>query len=129
MTTVRTGRGLGAVTLAANTSADCTFVNEFHPTGSIIARLQTDNATGAGGFIAAPTLDQPRSPLTVQATESNYKQTATTTAPGAPATATPDTAADATDTVPLLRYTLTSLPPATTHGGTWGVRVVHVHDQ
>ncbi len=117
----RTGDAVTAmiqVDLVVGGSADCTFVNVFHPAGRVVLRLVTDNGTATGGFVVEPTPVQPEGPG-VASSESRFKQTATTTAPATPATAVPDTPADATDALPLQRYSADSQPPITTRAGTW----------
>ena len=93
----------------------CTFINAFIPKGSISLAKITEDGTGTASFLVFPA----RGPA------AQYLQSATTTVPGVAARAVPDSAADATDRLPLRAYWIVEQPPAGGPAGGWTLTTVN----
>ena len=87
----------------------CVFTNKFTPAGSISLAKVTEGAIGTASFLVAP----------LEGTPAQYVQTATTTAQGVAADATPNTPADATDHLKLGSYRIVEQSPVSTPAGAW----------
>jgi len=92
----------------------CTFINAFVAKGSISLAKITEGGTGTASFLVFP----------VHGSAAQYRQSATTTTPGVPAGATPDTTADATDHLRLGAYWIVEQPPAGGPAGGWTLTAV-----
>ena len=92
----------------------CTFINAFVAKGSISVAKITEGGMGTASFLVFP----------VHGSAAQYRQSATTTAPGVPAGAVPDTAADATDHLRLGAYWIVEQPPAGGPAGGWTLTAV-----
>ncbi len=102
------------VDVASGEAVTCTFVNVFVPRGSISIAKITEGATGTATFLVAP----------VRGAPAQYLQSATTTAPGVPATALPHSPADATDHLRLGSYRIVEQLPASSPAGGWTLTAV-----
>ena len=100
------------VVLPVNGGADCTFVNTFTPVGALTINLITHGGTSTGGFVVT-TLALPQ--LHAADDPDGLNQSATTTTPGAPATA----SGDPTDALSLGSYNVLSTPPQPVALGRW----------
>ena len=97
------------VTIITGQQLTCMFTNSFTPAGSISIAKVTEGALGTVGFVVQP----------LQGKAAQYLQSATTTAQGTPADATPRTPADATDHLALGSYRVIEETPASTPAGAW----------
>ena len=97
------------VTIITGQQLTCVFTNSFTPAGSISIAKVTEGALGTVGFVVQP----------LQGKAAQYLQSATTTAQGTPADATPRTPADATDHLALGSYRVIEETPASTPAGAW----------
>ena len=93
----------------------CTFINAFVAKGSISLAKITEGGTGTASFLVFP----------VHGSAAQYLQSATTTTPGVAAGAVPDSAADATDHLPLGAYWIVEQPPAGGPAGGWALTAVN----
>ncbi len=107
------------VDVPSGSSVTCTFVNSFVPRGSISLAKVTVGATGTAAFLIAP----------LSGLESEYRQTATTTAPGAAFPSVPDTPADTTDHLRLGAYRITEQAPAGSPAGDWSLTAVECNGE
>ena len=107
------------VTIVSGQQLTCLFTNSFTPAGSISIAKVTEGALGTVGFVVQ----------SLQGTPTQYLQSATTTAQGTPADATPRTPADATDHLALGSYRVIEETPASTPAGAWQVIGVVCNDQ
>ncbi len=107
------------VTVPSAGSVTCTFVNAFVPRGIISLDKITTGATGTASFLVAP----------LRGPAAEYRQGATTTAPGRPVRAVPDTSADATDRLRLGSYRITEQAPAGSPAGDWALRTVECNGE
>ena len=94
------------VEIRSGQSVVCTFVNRFVPRGSISIAKITEGGTGTASFVVTPTTGPPTPHL----------QNATTTTPGVPVDAEPQTPADATDNLRLGTYHIVEQPPLSSTG-------------
>ena len=90
------------VDIPAGGAVTCTFINAFVPKGSIALAKITEGGTGTASFLVFP----------AHGSAAQYRESATTTAPGVAVGAAPDSAADATDHLPLGAYWIVEQPPA-----------------
>jgi uncharacterized repeat protein (TIGR01451 family) len=93
----------------------CTFTNAFVPKGSISLAKISEGGTGTASFLVFP----------AHGVAAQYRQSATTTVPGVAAGAVPDSAADATDRLPLGRYWIVEQPPTLGPAGGWTLTSVN----
>jgi len=106
---LRSTRHSFQVTIVSGQQLTCLFTNSFTPAGSISIAKVTEGALGTVGFVVQ----------SLQGTPTQFLQSATTTAQGTPADATPRTPADATDHLPLGSYRVIEETPASTPAGAW----------
>jgi uncharacterized repeat protein (TIGR01451 family) len=97
------------VTIVSGQQLTCLFTNSFTPAGSISLAKVTEGALGTVGFVVQP----------LQGSPMQFLQSATTTAQGVPADATPRTPANATDHLPLGSYRIVEETPPSTPAGAW----------
>jgi uncharacterized repeat protein (TIGR01451 family) len=116
---LRSTRHSFQVTIVSGQQLTCLFTNSFTPAGSISIAKVTEGALGTVGFVVQ----------SLQGTPTQFLQSATTTAQGMPADATPRTPADATDHLPLGSYRVIEEAPASTPAGAWQVIGVVCNDQ
>ena len=102
------------VTLKSGEVLACVFTNQFTPAGSISIAKVTQGATGTASFLVEP----------LQGTPAQHLQTATTTAQGVAADATPNTPADSTDHLRLGSYRIIEQSPESTPAGAWALTSV-----
>jgi len=102
------------VDIPSGGAVTCTFINAFVPKGSIALAKITEGGTGTASFLVFPAHGSP----------AQYRESATTTAPGVAAGAAPDTAADATDHLPLGAYWIVEQPPAGGPASGWTLTTV-----
>jgi hypothetical protein len=98
-----------SVTITAGSRTVCTFTNRLVPAGAIILSKVTEGGTGTAAF-------------GIESTDGEivaYHQDVTTKTPGVAVDAAPDTAADATDHIPLGAYRIVEQPPLSTISGSW----------
>ncbi len=108
------GRSLGealpvAVTLPSAEGRACLVTNRFTPAGSITLRKTTLGAAGAAGFVIGPAGPDPAGDV--------WRQRATTTSAGVPATA----RGDDTSALPLGTYEIVETSPSGGDGGSWAL--------
>ena len=94
------------VEIHSGESVVCTFVNSFVPRGSISIAKITEGGVGTASFVVTPATGPPTPHL----------QHATTTTPGVPAAAEPQTPADATGNLRLGPYHIVEQPPLSSTG-------------
>ena len=94
------------VEIRSGQSVVCTFVNSFVPRGSISIAKITEGGVGTASFVVTPATGPPTPHL----------QNATTTTPGVPVNAKPQTPADATGNLRLGTYHIVEQPPLSSTG-------------
>ena len=94
------------VEIRSGQSVVCTFVNSFVPRGSISIAKITEGGVGTASFVVTPATGPPTPHL----------QNATTTTPGVPVDAKPQTPADATGNLRLGTYHIVEQPPLSSTG-------------
>ncbi len=94
------------VEIHSGESVVCTFVNGFVPRGAISIAKITEGGVGTASFVVTPATGSPTPHL----------QHATTTTPGVPAAAEPQTPADATGHLRLGPYHIVEQPPLSSTG-------------
>ncbi len=102
-----------AVEIRSGQSVVCTFVNSFVPRGSISIAKITEGGVGTASFVVTPATGPPTPHL----------QNATTTTPGVPVDAKPQTPADATGNLRLGTYHIVEQPPLSSTGD-WALTTV-----
>ena len=102
------------VDIPAGGAVTCTFINAFVPKGSIALAKITEGGTGTASFLVFP----------AHGSAAQYRESATTTAPGVAVGATPNSAADATDHLPLGAYWIVEQPPAGGPASGWTLTTV-----
>lgn len=94
------------IDIVSGQSVVCTFVNSFVPRGSISIAKITEGGVGTASFVVTPATGPPTPHL----------QNATTTTPGVPADAKPQTPADATGNLLIGTYHIVEQPPLSSTG-------------
>jgi hypothetical protein len=100
--------------LVPDAGRSCRFTNTFTPAGKIVIHKTTLGGATATSFVISSGFGTP----------TEYHQTAVTTHAGETAMAEPDTEDDDTTALPLGKYYVRELAPASSDGGTWNLGAV-----